>query len=116
MLRLIAGACDLAIPAVVKVPVALQLGARRLTSKVRRDGGPGQNAMPIHVGAGDGISDPLVAERWHEPRTASAYHALRWRPGCVLDQLVAQVIDQRRTACQAANGVHEAERAGVALS
>jgi hypothetical protein len=45
MLRLIARASNLAIAAVVKVPVALKLGAGRLTSKIRLNGGPGQNAV-----------------------------------------------------------------------
>ena len=66
MVRLIAGASDLAIPAIVKVPVALQLGTRWFGVQICRDVGPCQSAVAVHVVAGDGIGDALVTERWHK--------------------------------------------------
>jgi hypothetical protein len=113
---LIAGPADLAIPAVVKMPVALQLGARWYGVQICRDAGPGQNAVAVHVLAGNGISDPLVTERWHNP-VEQLERIMRFDggqdPG--LKQVVAQVVDQERTACQAANRVDEFQRVGVAF-
>jgi hypothetical protein len=73
--------------------------------------------VPVHVVAGDRVGDALKAERRHDPvKQLGRIVHFDGVQDAGLKQLGAEVIDQGRTACQAANRVDEAERVGVALT
>ena len=50
-----------------ELPIAVELQARRMTSKASRDAGPARPAMALHVIVGDAVGDALIAQGLDQP-------------------------------------------------
>jgi hypothetical protein len=67
MVRFSAAPLDLLIPAMVEVPVTLQLRTGRVGLDQRCDLVPSHPAMPFHVAVNDMVADALIADRFEQP-------------------------------------------------
>src|SRR5260370_8727406 len=101
-----AGAAGLFVPAIVEMPIALQLWTARATD-LPRNIRPSRSAVLLHVAVGDLVRDALVAERRHQP--------VEYRTGisvadCRLDLVAPKVrsvpFNTFSRACQAPNAMH----------
>src|ERR1019366_60263 len=106
MVRLIAGPCPLAVAAIVKLPIALQLGTGWTSVKVCGDYTPRQSTMLVQVVGGDGVGDALKTERVYHP--VEQYRGVVGFDGtehAFVDQIIARIIDKGCGACKATHGI-----------
>ena len=111
MIRLGAGLAQLGVVAGVKVPVALELGARGASGKFLVDIVRSHIAMLLHVIEGDLIRDALVAESRHQPiedrRGVALSHCC---PDTTSIKVGANVVDQVRGTGETADPVDQSHR------
>ena len=114
-----AGPAVLLVTAIMKMPVAAQLGTTGTLSHLGLDVGPGDATVLLHVIESDLIRDALITQRRGQPAEHRAGFAA---PDCGSDligsELRPDVIDQARRAGQTADcmdhayGVIDRQRCG----
>src|ERR1019366_991045 len=92
----------------------MQLGAGWTSVKVCGDYTPRQSTMSVHVVGGDSVGDALKAERTHHP--VEQHRGIVGFDGAMhafVDQIIAGVIDKRRSASQTAHVIDNSVCVGV---
>src|SRR3984893_310686 len=111
MIRLGAGPADLVVPAIMEVPVALELGTAGAAAELLLNVAPRRPAMPLHVIVGDLIRDALVAQTRHEPVEHGRRVVVPDRgPDPLGPEVCPDLIEQAWRPCQATNGMDQPHR------
>ena len=105
------GPADLVVPAVVEVPVTLQLWTTDTTIKAVLDLPSPRPAMLLHVAVGDLVRDALVAQSRHQPvEHRTGVTIADSRAHFLGPEVCPNLINQRWRACEAANGMDQPNR------
>src|SRR5262249_34229371 len=102
---------DLVVPAVMEMPVALELRTTGTAIQAALDTAPRRPPVLLHVAIGYVVRDALIADRGHQPvKYRTGISVTDRRSDLVGTEVCSDLLDQVCRACQATNGMDQPDR------